>query len=79
MREAACVANMAEKWRASVDGKVPDVESVLLVAVGRRSALGQNGAANGQAATAWIEEKGFTATVGNVDQEKVAMLGAFQQ
>jgi hypothetical protein len=66
-------------WRASIDGKIPDVESVLLTAVGQKSAFSQDDTAAGRVATAWVKERGFTATVGNVDQEKVAMLGAFQQ
>lgn len=68
-------------WRASVDGEIiPDIESVLLIAVGRKSsALDRDHITHSQAATAWIEERGFTATVGNVDQERVEMLAAFQK
>jgi hypothetical protein len=68
-------------WRASADGKIlPDVEGVLLVAVGRKSvALDQSRMTDNEAATERIGKRGFTATVGNVDQEKVEMLAAFQK
>lgn len=68
-------------WRASADCEVvPDVENVLLVSVGQKSMpIKRNGTTNNETATAWIKERGFTSTVGNVDQEKVEMLAAFQR
>jgi 2-polyprenyl-6-methoxyphenol hydroxylase-like FAD-dependent oxidoreductase len=68
-------------WRASVDGN-PKIEAgrILLAAVGKISTL--NSSETGtelRAATAALDQNGFTGTVGNVDQSKVEMLAEFQK
>ena len=66
-------------WRASLSGTGKDVdeldvENVLLIAVGQRECKRTNG---GMATAS--EKKAYTGTVGNVDQERVEMLAAFQK
>ena len=52
-----------------------DVEEILLVAVGRRSSMPSIASGSETNGTA----KTFTSTVGNVDQEEVKMMAAFQK
>ena len=68
-------------WRASVSGNAKvGAEEILLVAVGKTSALSntEKGTELQAAATA-LEQKGFSGTIGNVDQSKVEMLADFQK
>lgn len=70
-------------WRSPLgaDAKV-DVEEVLLVAVGRKMAPGFSDRVNDGSdlpTEASAEDKAFTATIGNVDQEHVAMMAEFQK
>ncbi len=67
-------------WRAGIDGKVPvDLRKVLAVVVGVESRLAVPVKGMNSAFVDGIEKRGFTATVGNVDQTGVAMLGEFQR
>ncbi|KAH8893625.1 hypothetical protein GQ53DRAFT_780432 [Thozetella sp. PMI_491] len=65
-------------WRAPINGNVSvDVEQVLKIATGRESALSENSATVDVLDV--VKEKGFTSTLGNVDQNKVEGLAAFQK
>ena len=66
-------------WRTPLISTTPvDAEDVLLVAVGRKSAPNTENT-EGVHPAASAEDKAFTATIGNVDQENVAMMAEFQK
>ena len=70
-------------WRAKLgstekDVDSLDVENVLLVSVGQRESHHARGDIDA-GCVASLPEKAFTGTVGNVDQEKVEKLVAFQK
>jgi 2-polyprenyl-6-methoxyphenol hydroxylase-like FAD-dependent oxidoreductase len=68
-------------WRASMDGNHNvQAEQVLLIAVGKVSALaGSETGTEVRATASALDHKGFTGTIGNVDQSKVKMLADFQK
>ncbi|KAL7785502.1 FAD binding domain-containing protein [Trichoderma ceciliae] len=67
-------------WRAEIDGSadVADVENILNIAVGRNSNT-EAGIRNKDIMMNEIREKGFVGTVGNVNQDEVAMKAEFQK
>jgi hypothetical protein len=66
-------------WRANLNGDVPDdVEIILKIVVGRESADSIFQPKKNEVIDL-VLEKGFTATVGHVNQDEVTMLGAFQR
>jgi hypothetical protein len=71
-------------WRAKLgstekDVDSLDVENVLLVSVGQRESHHARGDIDAERVASLPEEKAFTGTVGNVNQEKVEKLAAFQK
>jgi hypothetical protein len=71
-------------WRAKLGGTAQElegleVENVLLVAVGQQGYGHANGAAGAHHDASKPEERAFTGTVGNVNQETVEMRAAFQK
>ncbi|KIW28126.1 uncharacterized protein PV07_07808 [Cladophialophora immunda] len=69
-------------WRSSSKTaggveKALDVENILAVAVGKGPAGGHPG--RNQDDLAAVKENGFTGTIGNVDQDKIEGLAAFQR
>ncbi len=65
-------------WRTPLNPTTQvDVEEVLLVAAGRKSAPHTENT-NDIHPAASAEDRAFTATIGNVDQENVAMMAEFQ-
>ena len=67
-------------WREpNVEGFKLDVEEILLVAVGKRSSMTTTSNGTETNGTAKLNTKTFTSTVGNVDQDEVKMMAAFQK
>lgn len=68
-------------WRAPLESKtMVNAGEVLLIAVGRQQAsLDMAARERLVKSMAFVEEKGFTGTIGNVDQDQVEKRAAFQQ
>ncbi|KAH7121398.1 FAD binding domain-containing protein [Dactylonectria macrodidyma] len=68
-------------WRANVAGEVPDdVEFVLRIATGQQLFTSVLEAQKARAKqTAFVAERGFTGTVGNENQDTIAMTSVWQQ
>ena len=66
-------------WRSPLDSDGPeklDISKILSIVVGKGESHASNGTKD---AVTKVKETGFTGTLGNVDQDKVDHLGAFQQ
>ena len=63
-------------WRTSEAPEKLDIKKILSIVVGKEAVGSANGTKD---AVSKVKENGFTGTVGNVDQDKVEHLAAFQR
>jgi FAD-dependent monooxygenase len=67
-------------WRANADGKVPtNIATILRISLGRETSTGLGEAeAFQQEQTAFVKRSGFTATIGNANQDNIEKMSAWQ-